>query len=74
MVRFDPRVAALLRASRDDEVLQAVHRARVGCLDPQLHLEGETTETRAVTLVIHTNHVIPGLRVDELRLSCPAQP
>ena len=65
----DSRVAALLRAGRDDEITQVLHRARFVELEPQAHLAGITGATGArarVRLVLHTSHPVPGLRVDEL--------
>jgi hypothetical protein len=62
----DPRPAELLRARRDDELLQVAHRARLATLEPQLQLEPEARRTQ-LTLVIHTSHALPGLRVDDLR-------
>ncbi len=63
----DPRAASLLRASRDDELLQVVHRARLFEIVDQLALEEELGRHH-VRLVIHGSHPIPGLRVDELVL------
>ncbi len=64
----DERVSALLRAQRDDELTQVIHRARLFTLDPQLGFErGEGR--RHVRVVLHTSHPLPGLRVDELHLS-----
>lgn len=62
----DERASALLCATRDDEIVQVIHRARLLTLDPQ----GELFEggRRHVRLVLHTAHPIPGLRVDELHL------
>lgn len=64
----DPRVAALLRATRDDELVQVVHRARLLTLQPQLSLEPGEARQR-VRVVLHTSHVVPGLRVDELHFA-----
>lgn len=63
----DERVAALLRAQRDDELTQVIHRARLFTLDPQLGLE-QGEGRRHVRVVLHTSHPLPGLRVDELHL------
>ena len=63
----DPRVASLLRATRDDELTQVIHRARLLTLEPQLKLEGGD-QREHVRVVLHTNHVISGLRVDELHV------
>lgn len=54
----DPRASALLKSERDDEIVQAMHRAR-------LHL---ADDSRRVTLVIHGSHPIDGLRVDQLHV------
>lgn len=65
----DERVAAILRCHREDEVEQALHRARLLALEqPQLHLVGDDKPTgrKQVRLVLHTSHPVPGLRVDEL--------
>ena len=62
----DPRVAALLRAHRDDENIQVLHRARLLTLDPQLPLGGGVRH--AVRIVLHTSHPVPGLRIDDLIL------
>ena len=67
----DPRLAALLKGVREDEIVQAVHRGRLFSLsDPQLHLVGEEADEcrQQVELVLHTSQPIPGLRVDELIL------
>ena len=70
MVDFaDPRVSALLHARREDELLQVLHRARLTTLDPQENLLlglDSGHKRRQVRLVLHTNHPIPGLRVDHL--------
>ena len=66
----DPRAATLLRAHREDEIWQVIHRARLFDLEPQLRLEGPVRAE--VRLVLHTNHPVPGLRVDELRLAATA--
>lgn len=63
----DPRAAALLRASRDDELLQVVHRGRLFEIVEQLGLESSSARNH-VRLVVHGSHPIPGLRVDELVL------
>jgi len=71
----DARVAALLRAEREDEMEQAIHRARIFAVDqPQLRLlsADEPEKRRAVRVVLHTSQPVPGLRVDELILSNPA--
>jgi hypothetical protein len=68
----DPRLAELLRAQRDDELLQTIHRARITAVEPQLRLdEAGTTSQPTVHVIVHTGHVIPGLRVDELVLTVP---
>jgi hypothetical protein len=67
----DSRLAALLKAVREDEIVQAIHRGRLFSLsDPQLHLVGEAPAGRRqqVELVLHTSQPVPGLRVDELIL------
>jgi hypothetical protein len=66
----DPRVAALLQARREDELVQVVHRARLVALDPQARLDAaDNSGSRSqVRLVLHTNHPVPGLRVDELKV------
>ncbi len=63
----DERASTLLRAGRDDELTQVIHRARLLALDPQAAFDG-SEERRRVRLVLHTSHPIPGLRVDELVL------
>ncbi len=68
----DGRVAELLRSEREDEMEQALHRARIFALDPpQLRLldGGEPKKRSELRLVLHTSHPIPGLRVDELLLA-----
>jgi hypothetical protein len=63
----DPRLAALLRAQREDEMTQVIHRARLFDLEPQAQLLPPQSAIRiGVRLVLHTSHPIPGLRVDEL--------
>jgi len=63
----DERVAELLRARREDELVQVIHRARLLTLLPQAALE--STDRRArVRLVLMASHPVPGLRVDELIL------
>jgi hypothetical protein len=72
----DDRVSELLRASREDEITQVIHRARLVALDPQAQmaeLTGENTSRREVRLVLHTSHPVPGLRVDELRMVAQRQ-
>jgi hypothetical protein len=72
----DPRVAELFEVGRDGELIQVIHRARLLTLDPQLQLSGmggagagdDTGGRRGVVLVLHSNHPVPGLRVDELVL------
>ena len=63
----DPRAAALVKATRDDEMVQVIHRARLYSVDAQgdLFREGR----HSVRLVLHTGHPIPGLRVDELHVT-----
>ncbi len=61
----DPRMAALLSAHRENEMIQVIHRARPFALDPQRRLGGDGPR-ESVTLVIHTSHPIPGLRIDRL--------
>jgi hypothetical protein len=66
----DERVSELLRSSREDELTQVIHRARLVTLDPRTSM-GDFSEQgssrRQVRLVLHTSHPVPGLRVDELR-------
>lgn len=64
----DPRVSNLLHASREDELAQVLHRARLVTLDPQEHMTGFDSNKRRhrVRLVLHTNQPVPGLRVDQL--------
>lgn len=65
----DDRVAELLRASREDEMTQVIHRARLVALDPQTSMDGFSqgeVPRSQVRLVLHTSHPVPGLRVDEL--------
>lgn len=66
----DPRVAALLRAGREDELVQVLHRARLVALDPQATMDvvEQPVLRRQVRLVLHTSHPLPGLRVDELKV------
>lgn len=64
----DSRVSELLRATRDDELVQVIHRARLFTVQPQLEL-GREGQREHVRVVLHTNHVVPGLRVDELHLA-----
>ncbi len=64
----DLRVSALLRATRDDELTQVIHRARLLTLQPQLEFGGGD-QREHVRVVLHTNHVIPGLRIDELHVA-----
>ncbi len=71
----DGRVAELLRSEREDEMVQALHRARIFALDPpQLRLldGGEPKGRSELRLVLHTSHPIPGLRVDELLMASEA--
>ncbi len=63
----DGRAAALVKATRDDELVQVIHRARLYDLLPQQHLFERGRES--VRLVLHTGHPIPGLRVDELHVT-----
>ncbi len=63
----DPRAAALLKATRDDEMVQVIHRARLYSVDSQGSLFREGRQS--VRLVLHTGHPIPGLRVDELHVT-----
>ncbi|MBI4302170.1 MAG: hypothetical protein HY664_06160 [Chloroflexi bacterium] len=65
----DRRVSALLRAAREDEIVQVIHRARLVTLVPQASLDGVGNSRRQVRLVLHTSHPVPGLRVDELKLA-----
>ena len=60
----DARMAALLKAARDDELSQVLHRARLLTLDPQAGMDGDARN--GVRLVLHTSHPVPGLRVDRL--------
>lgn len=64
----DCRVSALLQATRDDELTQVIHRARLLTLQPQLEFGGGD-QREHVRVVLHTNHVISGLRVDELHVA-----
>jgi hypothetical protein len=67
----EPCLSALLRASREDEIIQAIHRGRLLSLaEPQLQLVGESgpVQRRQVELILHTSQPVPGLRVDELIL------
>jgi hypothetical protein len=63
----DRRASALLRATRDDELVQVIHRARLYSVEMQGELLHNGRE--AVRLVLHTGHPIPGLRVDELHVT-----
>lgn len=63
----DPRAAALLRASRDDELVQVIHRARLLMISQQSSLDGDARTH--VRLVLHTSQPIAGLRVDELHIA-----
>ena len=63
----DPRASALLRATRDDELVQVIHRARLHSIDPQGGLFHNARQS--VHLILHTGHPIPGLRVDELNVT-----
>lgn len=65
----DPRMADLLHAAREDELLQVLHRARLLTLEPQAQMD--TDQRSEVHLVIHTSHPVPGLRVDRLVLGSP---
>ena len=69
----DPRVSALLHARREDELLQVLHRARLTSIDLQERLTGlgHGHERRRVRLVLHTNHPVPGLRVDKVIMDEP---
>jgi hypothetical protein len=63
----DARVAELLKSARDDEIVQVIHRARLLTLESQTGMfDDRRTQVR---LVLHTGHVVPGLRVDELHLT-----
>ena len=65
----DERVSSLLKACRDDEIIQMIYRARLSALDPQVRpmVDSPLSPRKSVRLVIHTSHPVPGLRVDELR-------
>jgi hypothetical protein len=63
----DNRVAALLKGSRDDELVQVIHRARLLTLQPQIRL-GRSDGRIGAALVLHTSHPLPGLRITELVL------
>ena len=72
----DERASAVLRATREHELLQMVHRARpYRAGDPQMTLVNaeQPSITRlyprrpTVRIILHTAHPVPGLRVDELR-------
>ena len=69
----DPRVSALLHPRREDELLQVLHRGRLTTLAPQEQLIGlgSVPNGRRVRLVLHTNHPVPGLRVDQLIIDPP---
>jgi hypothetical protein len=60
----DPRTRRLLEATRDDEINQVIHRARLLTLEA----EGDALQGGRghVCVVLHTGHPVPGLRVDEL--------
>lgn len=61
----DGRLSALMQATREDELTQCLHRARLFLLEPQQRLEGPEGR-RSARLVLHTSQPVPGLRVDEL--------
>ena len=65
----DERVSSLLKACRDDEIIQMIYRARLSALDSQVcpMVDSPLSPRKSVRLVIHTSHPVPGLRVDELR-------
>ena len=63
----DPRAAALMKAARDDEMVQVIHRARLFSVEAQGELFRDGRPS--VRLVLHTGHPIPGLRVDELHVT-----
>jgi hypothetical protein len=69
----DDRVADLVKASREDELTQVVHRARLLAMVSQPSIE-EAPDRVHVRLVLHTSHPVPGLRVDELVMSESVQP
>ncbi len=56
----DPRPAELLRAHREDELVQVLQRARLSAVgvgdDPRQEAQ----------VILHTSHPVPGLRVDDL--------
>lgn len=58
----DPRAAELMLATRDHELLQAIHRARPNTLG----LDGDGRP--ALRLALHTSHPVVGLRIDKLHL------
>jgi len=60
----DPRTAALLRAAREDEAVQVIHRARLLTLDRQAGMDRDARNR--VVLVLHSSHPVPGLRVDRM--------
>jgi hypothetical protein len=63
----DPRLAQLLKAAREDEMLHAIYRARpdtVGEVPGAECPEG----VRPLRLVLHTSLPLPGLRIDDLLL------
>jgi hypothetical protein len=62
----DRRVAELLRAEREDEMEQALHRARLFTLQQPSLAAGGTRERSHLRVILHTSHPLPGLRVDEL--------
>jgi hypothetical protein len=63
----DSRVAALLSAVRDDEMTQVIHRARLLAVEEQPSMLDHMPRSQ-VRLVLHTGHVVAGLRVDELHI------
>ncbi len=63
----DERVAELLRAEREDEMEQALHRARIFTLEqPGLAIGNVPQPRQQLRVILHTSHPVPGLRVDEL--------
>lgn len=69
----DPRAAVLLRAFRDDEILQVVYRARPADLPNAPGLWDEEGKRQRLRIVIHGSHPVAGLRIDELHLTAFAR-
>lgn len=60
----DPRMAELLRATRDDEMSQVIYRARPTSMPLQASFEPDGRER--LHIVVLTSHAVPGLRVNEI--------